>query len=200
MSKLKHVLSQGLEQTAALWSPIAVAYDWVHQAVLILDNQADLEAAAIQHRFSQLLTTISQGKSQVGKLADGVDHFLQVTSSYWSGLFHCYQIEDLPRTNNDLEHLFGQLRHHQRRVTGRKAAPASLVLRGSVRLIAAVTTRIRTFTVKDFATVSRERWQDVRSQLQKHQLKRERQRRFRRAPNAYLANLEAQFLQLALPH
>lgn len=98
-----------------------------------------------------------------------------------------------------MEHLFGQLRHHQRRVTGRKAAPASLVLRGSVRLIAAVTTRIRTFVVEEFATVSRERWQDVRSQLQKHQLKREKQRRFRRAPNEYLADLESQFLQLALP-
>lgn len=114
-----------------------------------MDNQADLEAEGIQHRFSQLLTTMGQGKTQVGKLADGIDHFLKVTSSYWSGLFHCYQVKDLPRTNNDLEHLFGQLRHHQRRVTGRKAAPASLVLRGSVRLIAAVTTRIRTFAVKD---------------------------------------------------
>lgn len=142
---------------------------------------------------------MDQGKTQVGKLADGIDHFLKVTSSYWSGLFHCYQVKDLPRTNNDLEHLFGQLRHHQRRVTGRKAAPASLVLRGSVRLIAAVTTRIRTFAVKDFATVSRERWQDVRFQLQKHQLKRKKQRRFRRAPNEYLADLESQFLQLALP-
>ena len=92
-------------------------------AAIILDNEAELDAAGVQHRFSQLLTIISQGKSQVGELADAIEHFLKVTSSYWSGLFHCYEVEDLPRTNNDLEHLFGQLRYHQRRVTGRTRLP-----------------------------------------------------------------------------
>ncbi len=75
-----------------------------------------------------------------------------------------------------------------------------LVLRGSVRLIAAVATRIRTFSAKEFATVSHPRWQVVRCELQTHQLKREQQRRFRRAPDAYLIELESRFLQLALPH
>ncbi len=168
-------------------------------AAIILDNEAELDAAGVQHRFSQLLTIMSQGKSQVGKLADAIEHFLKVTSSYWSGLFHCYEVKDLPRTNNDLEHLFGQLRHHQRRVTGRKAAPASLVQRVSVRLIAAVATRIRTFSAKDFATVSHLRWQVVRCELQTHQLKRDQQRRFRRDPDGYLIELESRFLQLALP-
>jgi hypothetical protein len=32
-----------------------------------------------------------------------VDHFLRVSRSYWPGLFHCYDVEDLPRTNNDLD-------------------------------------------------------------------------------------------------
>lgn len=132
-------------------------------------------------------------------MADAIEHFLKVTCSYWSGLFHCYEVKDLPRTNNDLEHLFGQLRHHQRQVTGRKAAPASLVLRGSVRLIAAVATRIRTFSAKEFATVSHLSWQVVRCELQTHQLKRDQQRRFRRDSDGYLIELESRFLQLALP-
>jgi hypothetical protein len=33
-----------------------------------------------------------------------------VTKSYWSGLFFCYDVSDLPRTNNDLEHIFGSTR------------------------------------------------------------------------------------------
>ena len=114
-------------------------------------------------------------------------------------MFHCYDLEKLPRTNNDLEQSFGQLRHHQRRVTGRKAAPASLVQRVSVRLIAAVTTRIRTFSAKEFATVSHPRWHVVRCELQTHQLKRTQQRRFRRDPDGYLIELESGFLQLVLP-
>jgi len=62
---------------------------------------------------------MAQWKAQVGDLAGGIEHFLKVTRSYWPGLFHCYDIQGLPRTNNDLEHIFGQWRHHQRRCTGR---------------------------------------------------------------------------------
>ena len=105
----------------------------------------------------------------------------------------------LPRTNNDLEHVFGQLRHHQRRVTGRKVAPASLVVRGSVRLIALIATRARTFTLKDFGVISVAAWQSVRSELWQHHQKRLQQRRFRRDPDQYLAQLEAKLHQLTLP-
>ena len=58
---------------------------------------------------------------------------------------------------------------------------------------------MKTFTVKEFAAISSENWQTVRSQLQKHQSKRLQQYRFRRDPDEYLAELEAQFFQLALP-
>lgn len=198
--KLKQLLSTGLEQTAPFWQPIRLAYDWVHQVAHLLNNEATLTSIELQHQLRQLLQTMALGKAALGSLEAGIDHFLKVTDSYWNGLFHTYDLEALPRTNNDLERSFGQLRHHQRRATGRKAAPASLVLRGSVRLVAAVTTRIRTFSAKEFATVSHSRWQAVRSELKTHQLKRDQQRRFRRDPLKYLTELESRFLQLALPH
>ncbi len=197
--KLKRLLSTGLEQTASLWTPLTVAYDWVHQVAIILDNETGQDAQTVQQNLSRLLNEMEHQKARVGELADAIAHFLKVTQSYWSGLFHCYEVEGLPRTNNDLEHVFGQLRHHQRRVTGRKVAPASLVLRGSVRLIAVVATRVQTFTVAEFAAVSSETWQNARSQLQKHHSKRLQQLRFRHDPDGYLAELEAKYLQLALP-
>lgn len=73
---------------------------------------------------------MSDWKEQTGEMADKINHFLKVTRSYEPGLFHCYQVQGLPRTNNDLEQAFGQLRHHHLGVTGRKAAPASLVRAG----------------------------------------------------------------------
>lgn len=197
--KLKRLLSKGLLQTASLWTPLATVYNWVHQVATILDNPTGLGAQEVQNSMSQLLQDMARGQAQLGELTDAIEHFLKVTYSYWSGLFHCYEVEGLPRTNNDLEHVFGQLRHHQRRVTGRKVAPASLVLRGSVRLISVVATRIQTFTVKEFAAVSFVNWQNVRSELQKHHSKRLQQRRFRRDPDGYLAELEAKYLQLILP-
>jgi hypothetical protein len=58
---------------------------------------------------------------------------------------------------------------------------------------------MKTFTVKEFAAVSHQNWQQVRSELQKHHFKRLQQRCFRRDPGGYLAELEAKYLQLALP-
>jgi hypothetical protein len=64
---------------------------------------------------------MSKEKHKADTLEIAIENFIKTTSNYWSGLFYCYEIEDFPRTNNDLEHAFGMLRHHQRRCTGRKA-------------------------------------------------------------------------------
>jgi hypothetical protein len=95
-----------------------------------------------------------------------------VTRSYAPGLFHCYDLAGLPRTNNDLEQLFGRWRHQQWRCTGRKVAPASFVVRGSVQIVAAIATQIRLFTADELATVSITAWQSVRTELHHHQHKR----------------------------
>jgi hypothetical protein len=43
-----------------------------------------------------------------------------VSQSYWPGLFHCYEVEGLARTNNDLESHFRDLQHRLLRTTGQK--------------------------------------------------------------------------------
>src|SRR5260221_13831705 len=59
---------------------------------------------------------MTQQQDGLGALTPAVVHFQKVTASYWDGLFHCYQVKDLPRTNNDLEQFFGTARHVERRV------------------------------------------------------------------------------------
>lgn len=117
---------------------------------------------------------MSVRQSCAGSLVYGITYFLKVTASYWSGLFFCYSVPGLPRTNNDLEHIFATVRHHQRRCTGRKVAPTSLVLRGSVQLIACVATRITTWSAQQLATVSIADWRSLRSQLEQHRINRVR--------------------------
>jgi hypothetical protein len=121
----------------------------------------------------------------------GLEHFLKVTRSFWPGLFQCYDLRNhLPRTNNDLEHLFGAYRHHERRVTGRKVASASTVLRGPVRLVAATATRCHTVQGHDLAPVDLLAWRSLRRQLNQQRHARTLGRRFRRHPDAYLRSLE----------
>jgi hypothetical protein len=54
-------------------------------------------------------------------------HFRKVTRSYWPGLFPCYHLSHLPRTNNDLEQFFGAHRSHERHTTGHNGASPALV-------------------------------------------------------------------------
>jgi hypothetical protein len=199
LSQLKQTISKALTQTMPLFEPIVIAFDWVHQAATLLDNELNVNGQQVRQRFEQLLQTMEVRKEQTGSLASGVEHFLKVTRSYAPGLFHCYDLQDLPRTNNDLEQLFGRWRHHQRRCTGRKVAPASVLVRGSVQIVAAIATQSRSFTAADLATVSITDWQAVRADLKASQHKRNQQRQFRRSPATYLAELEYKAHQLALP-
>ena len=142
---------------------------------------------------------MARHRAGAGHLIEAVDHFLKVTRSYRPGLFHCYAVPNLPRTNNGLEHLFGSQRYHERRATGRRGASPAAVLRGEVRLIAATATRLAPPTARDLGRVSRERWRDLRYRLEPRRRARTLRTRFRRNPDAYLATLEQLACQPALP-
>jgi hypothetical protein len=139
--RLRDLIGGGLEQTASLWSDIERAYRWVHQAAHILNNHEAEDAATIQRRFNGMVGAMARRRASAGSLSDAIEQFGKVTRSYRPGLFHCYAVPDLPRTNNDLEHEFISQRYHERRASGRKTASPAAVLRGEARLVAAIATR-----------------------------------------------------------
>ena len=185
--------------TAALWPDIRVAYEWVHRAAHLLMNEAGRAGDQVRSAYATLLTEMTAGQATAGTLSPAVGHFLKVTRSYWPGLFHCYDVPDLPRTNNDLEHYFGSARYHQRRATGGKHSAPGTVVRGAVRLVAAVASRARTFHPLDLRPLDLNRWRQLRQELSYRHQARRSQRRFRRNPIAYLQALEDPFLKLTLP-
>lgn len=193
------MLERGLRETATLWEPLDCVYGWIHTAARILDNPTELDGAQVRRRYQGLLGAMQRWRRQAGALEPAIAHFLKVTRSYWPGLFHCYDVPDLPRTNNDLEHLFGSHRHHERRTSGRKKGSPALVLRGPVRIIAASATRLRPFSAADLAPEDPQAWRTLRATLDRRQQQRLLQRRFRRDPEAYLADLEEQIVKLLLP-
>ena len=146
-----------------------------------------------------LLGAMARHRKKAGALAPALERFLKVTRSYWPGLFHCYAVEGLPRTNNDLEQFFGSSRYHERRATGRKGASPALVLRGSVRLASAAATRVRTRSGPELRPRDAAQWQRLRRELDARCHVRRCGLRFRRDPKAYLSNLEEQLDKLALP-
>ena len=142
---------------------------------------------------------MTRHRDRAGELTAAVGHFVKVSRSYRPGLFHCYAVPQLPRTNNDLEQLFGSYRWHERRITGRKTASAALVGRGSVRLPAAVATGRREYDSSDLAAADVGQWRSLRAGLDRLRDTRRQRTRFRRDPQVYLQHLESRLLRSALP-
>jgi hypothetical protein len=181
-----------------MWPGVRAAFGWVHRAAHVL-GQEGTGGARIRRQLSGLLGAMKRHRAKAGPLGGAVDHFVTVSRSYWPGLFHSYEVEELPRTNNDLERAFGSHRYHERRATGRKGASPALVLRGSVRLVAGLVTRHRAVGASDLAEAGRFRWQELRQELEERRHRRVERWRFRRDPEAYLNALENRLNQLGLP-
>jgi hypothetical protein len=105
-------------------------------------------------------------KASLGPLSTAIDHFAEITENFAPGLFHCYDVPDLPRTNNDLEHCFGVARAHERRATGRRGAIPGVVVRGSVRLMAVVVANQEDLQAADLQPSDYQAWRQLRMQLQ----------------------------------
>jgi hypothetical protein len=118
------------------------------------------------------------------------------TKSYWPGRFRCYGSKDIPRTNNDLGHLFGRQRDHARRASGRQRGSPGLVVAGCVRVVSSLATRLRPEEGLRLSAGDVEGWRQSRAGLEQRRESRRQQRRFRRDPVTYLQKLEELALQL----
>ena len=167
----------------------------MHQAAHLLGNEEGLDVLELRREYRGLLWEMSRRRWELEGLSGLVEHFLKVRQSYWSGLFRCYEVQGLPRTNNDLEQCFGSARYHERRATGRKGASPAMVVRGSVRLVAAVASRAQGLDAKDLQPQDLRRYTQLRAELEYRHATRRAQCRYRRDPATYLARLEAQLLK-----
>jgi hypothetical protein len=178
---------------------VRAAYGWVHRAASILTNEAGLDGAGVRRRYRGLIAAMSRHAGSAGRLRGALERFRKVTRSYWPGLFHCYEVEGPPRTNNGLEQFFGSYRYHERRASGRKVACPGTVVCGSVRIIAATASRLRPIEAADLVPTDPAAWRALRESLERRQAVRTLGRRFRRDPAAYLQELEQNLIKRALP-
>ena len=196
---MHRLVRRGLEETADLFAPVQELFAWVYRVAHELSNHDARSGAAVRRRWDGLLREMDGLARRRPDLSEPLEHFVKVSRSYEPGLFHCYDVADLPRTNNDLEQLFGSHRYHERRCSGRKVASPGLVVRGSVRLVAGLMARLGEVTAEELAPTDLFAWQDLRAELGNREAARVQQRRFRRDPTGYLKRLEALARQSGLP-
>jgi hypothetical protein len=196
---MQFFLTKGLTETTPLWSDIQQGYAWVYRAAHLLTNDENQKAAQVRQTYESLLAEMEQVPTPSETLSTMLSTFRKVTVSYWPGLFHCYDHADLPRTNNDLEQYFGSARYHERRATGRKCAAPGLVVRGAVRVVASVASRLHPFSGAELCPADLTRWRALRNELDHRHEARRMQHRFRKSPESYLAVLEEKLIKERLP-
>ncbi len=201
LQKLRQLLAKGLNETAALWPAVEAAYRWVHRVARLLEHKKELPAKNLRRGLSQLLTKMRQAAQRTKDQAvrAQLQNFVKVTKSYWPGLFRCYESVDIPRTNNDLEHLFGSYRYHERRATGRKTASAGMVVKGGAKILASLATRQGPEEGLALPEGYVAAWQRERLELEIRREARRQQWRFRHNPVLYLQKMEELLLKLSLP-
>jgi hypothetical protein len=80
----------------------------------------------VHHQLTRCLADIQVQSQDQPTLATFVAHLEQTTQSYAPGLFHSYDIPDLPRTNNDRESEFRDFTRRLLMTTGQQGATRRL--------------------------------------------------------------------------
>lgn len=129
-----------------------------------------------------------------------VAHIVIVLRRLGDGLYHCYDVPGLPRTDNALEQFYRRLKTGHRRITGHKRADAYVMRMGGFAVYAtAAGDRTEAEIGRQVAAVSAADWQCQRALLRQTQARQTKMRRFRLHRAAYLADLETRWAQLAQP-
>jgi len=118
------VLSQTLPAYRQDFAEVQQALDWVNHIEAILRASLPTEedsgpgGDAVARQVAHYLGTLADRSDLSPWLTSFRKDLFAVSESYWSGLFHCYDIAGLPRTNNDHESLYGQVKRGLRRQRG----------------------------------------------------------------------------------
>lgn len=131
------VLDRVLPGYEPAFADIRQALAWVEQIEVLLDCPLPMDAEpglkgdAVALELAHLLGPLADLTDLSPWLAQFRDDLLALSERYWSGLFHCYNIVGLPRTNNDHESLYGQLKRQLRRQLGFSQLGQPLLKRGA---------------------------------------------------------------------
>ena len=95
---------------------------WLIDLEHLLDPERDppKTSASVTQAVDHYLVDLTTCSTHDAEDQQVTDHIQQIFRSFWWGLFTCYDVQGLPRTNNELERSIRHIRMGYRRVSGRK--------------------------------------------------------------------------------
>jgi hypothetical protein len=121
---MQQAIQAAVQSYAAEHQVIQQGYQWVQEIRRILAAplptvaEPGLGSAQIAQQLQDYLERLAAAEDLAAPARSFLQHIQGVTARYAPGLFHCYDIRGLPRTNNDLEGDFRALKRRERRITG----------------------------------------------------------------------------------
>jgi hypothetical protein len=208
----KRARLQTIVAERAAWASQVTQIKRMHGWVLAVDHLLDESLAQPGEVVSNATvgSRLDAWRAQMAQqLTDGtlselerecLTEFLQVLSNLRPHLVQCYDREDFPRTNNDMERSIRGLKTRYRRISGRKNWNAYLLRYG--RLVAYYewweqdATR-RQQLVEQVSQLDHARWRQMRRETTVAQHEQLTRFRFRHKRQAYLNSLEERWAAAA---
>ena len=153
----------------------------------------------VERYLDEVATALTEGRVPTW-LERPVEHLVTVLRRLGDGLYHCYDVPGLPRTDNDLEQFYRRVKALERRITGHKRSDTFVLRVGGFAVYAAAASQTtESELLRQLGAVPAEVWQAERVTLWANQERQAKMRRFHLHRAAYLADLEARWAQVADP-
>ena len=131
LKTLEEGISTALKSFSKEYHDLSLAAKWLREISELLEPDDKNPRTGEQVRielFKYLLEIKEQGDGNP-VLTEFARQISKTTVNYEEGLFHCYDIEGLPRTNNGRESEFRELKRKILKITGQKGATLRYIQR-----------------------------------------------------------------------
>jgi hypothetical protein len=165
-----------------------------------LDQQPKPTRRSVSQAVDLYLKNLLDQVQHSGTVEDleAANQLNQIIRNLWWGLFTCYEVEGLPRTDNDLEQFIRRVKTGQRRISGRKNVHDFILRYGSFAAFVDYAEGEEEL-LKRLAQVSQPDFLKERNALNKIVVKEQKIHRFRFHRQAFLRNLETRWEQALSP-
>jgi hypothetical protein len=184
-------LQTALQTAQADYTDLRQAANWLEHIADLLDPEGCPARSGDQVRQNLFayLETIKPTRQSNARLRRFFRTIQRTTHSYAPGLFHCYDVSGLPRTNNDRESDFRDLNRRLLRTTGQKGLVRRIIQReGAWELLPHPDTLPETIQAVSHVTTCD--FQKERQRIQQHRNRFRLHTRSARQSQAQLIRLE----------
>jgi hypothetical protein len=164
---------------------------WLIDLEHLLDPEREppKNSAGVTQAVKRYLIDLTSQDSHDAEDQCVADHINQIFHSFWWGLFACYDVDGLPRTNNELERFIRQIKMGYRRVSGRKNVHDFVIRYGAYAALVDNTESLEDLLAR-LEDVEQEEFLKERKRLNLTLLEEAKTHRFRFHREDYLTDLE----------